>query len=124
LIAGLANFAEPTLLLLGDMPGLLTLKDFFEKQDSVGIGRLLNLVEIQLEIHFAPEDSGLEKSGTQFAWYISPMDAKKFARLIEEVASSEKPAHAYLDTSGHTGFEIIVSKGEYEASVLGDGGLA
>lgn len=54
----------------------------------------------------------------RFEWYITRALAMHFIELIIEVISSDGPSHQYLDSGLSDDVTVIVSKGEYDNSLL------
>jgi hypothetical protein len=58
---------------------------------------------------------GMSRDGEQLRWRIAPRDAFHFADLIDELVSTERDGHQYLDVDVQSGFgtEVKISLGEY-----------
>lgn len=113
---GLADFAEPTLLVLGDVASLNWLADGIEMRRPIDLATspFVKLVNVGLVIAPTNEEGNLCRNDTQFKWQISPMEAQQFAKQLRALAGSESSAHAYLDPKTNTaGVQLIASLGEY-----------
>lgn len=118
---GMADFAEPALLMTGSAGGLRALADLFEAGNSVSPSSgstLLDPIGIKLDLHLGATQTQLLAAGNQIDWFISFMDAKAYADLIRAVAECDKPSHTYLDVPANDELEIVVSKGEYDPATV------
>lgn len=117
---GLADFAEPTLLILGDAASLNWLADCIEMRQAVDLSTspLVKLVNVGLTI--APSDDGiLSRNDTLFELKISPLEAQQFAEQLRALAVSKRSAHAYLDPrSNSAGVQLVASLGEYSENAV------
>lgn len=118
---GLADFAEPTLLILGDAASLNWLADCMETRQSIDLttSPLVKLVNVGVTIASTNDEGSLSRTDTLFTWTVSPAEARQFAGQLRALAASEKPGHAYLDSkANHASVEVIASKGEYCADAV------
>ncbi|GAA4333995.1 hypothetical protein GCM10023165_09500 [Variovorax defluvii] len=120
---GLADFAERTLLILGDATSMRLLAGCIEARESLDLSTLPFVESVNVCVLMKPtgDNSSLDQKDTLFEWRISPLDSHQFAEQLRALAASDMPAHAYLDckTSGEA-VQVMASKGEYEAGdVLG-----
>lgn len=119
---GMADFAEPTLLIVGDAESLVWLADYIDTQQPIRFAALSPSVRlVNVDLRLAPSDAGgsLHRSGSVLDWKVSSVEARQFAEQLRTLAASESPAHTYLDTeSNNAGVEIVVSKGEYDPSAV------
>jgi hypothetical protein len=112
---GLADFSEPTLLLLGDAAALNWLADRIAIRQSLDLSTSsfvkLHGVVVKLE---AVDDGELCQRKKSFTWRISPNESQQFVQQLRMLAASDIPAHAYLDpASNSAGLDVMASKGEY-----------
>lgn len=113
---GLADFAEPTLLILGDKASLNWLADCIETRQSVDLAMspFVKLLSVGLVIAPTHDEGTFIRSETLFEWRVSPLEAQQFAGQLRALALSEKPAHVYLDPKKNgAGVQVIASQGEY-----------
>jgi len=113
---GLADFAEPTLLILGDEASLNWLADCIETRQSIDLATspLVKLVNVGLVIAPTEDEGSLSRNNTLFNWKVSPLEAQQFAEQLRALAVNERPAHAYLDPAANSaGVQVIASQGEY-----------
>ena len=118
---GLADFAESTLLILGDAASLNWLADCIETRQLIDLARspLAKLVSVGLMIVPTDNAGSLSRNDTLFKWKVSRLEAQQFAEQLRALAVSEKPAHAYLDPeANNAGVQIIASQGEYNADAV------
>lgn len=118
---GLADFAEPTLLILGDAASLNWLADCIEARQSIDLSTspFVKLVRVELVIAPADDEGSLSRNGALFKWKISALDAQQFAEQLRALAVCEKPAHAYLDPKAKgIDVQLIASHGEYSADAV------
>ena len=118
---GLADFAEPTLLILGDATSLNWLADYIESRQSLDFAAVafVKLVNVGLLLDSTAGDGGVNRHEAKFNWKVSLPEAQQFAEQLRALAASEVPAHAYLDSAGNTsGVEIVASKGEYSPDTI------
>lgn len=116
---GLVEFAEPTLLLIGQPPDLAWLAI------EVGSRRAFTIrgasTRSPVSLHLVPtEQAGcLTRQGSAFEWRLTIAEATVVADQLRELAAAEKPAHAYLDPAANLAeVQILVSFGEYEPSEI------
>lgn len=118
---GLADFAEPTLLILGDAASLNWLASCMETRQSIDLATspFVKLVSVGLVISPTGDEGSLSRNDTLFKWKVSPLEAQQFAEQLRALAISEKPAHAYLDPrTNSAGVQVIASQGEYSAEAV------
>jgi len=118
---GLADFAEPTLLILGDVGSLNWLADRIESRQSLDFAAALfvRLLSVSLLLEPTEGDGGFSRQGAKFIWKISLSESQKFVEQLRALAASEVPAHAYLDAIANSaGVEVIASKGEYSTDAF------
>ena len=118
---GLADFAESTLLILGDAASLNWLADCIETRQSIDLATspFVNMVSVGLVVAPTDAEGSLSRNDTLFKWKVSPLEADQFAEQLRELAVSQKPAHAYLDPkSNDAGVQVIASKGEYSGDAV------
>lgn len=118
---GLAEFAEPTLLILGSAESLRWLADRLEERRPLDLAHspLVQLRGVGLVLKLVDVEGNIERHGPTFTWAISPTEAQQFASQLRELAASSEPAHAYLDPkTNHTGVQVMASKGEYSAEAV------
>lgn len=121
LMIGLTEFAEPTLLLLGDAATFRWLADQIAVRKVVDLAQAPMVQLNGLELSLAPVDVAgrLERKGQKFTWYITRSEAMQFAEQLRELAACTGPSHAYLD-SELTGaaVQVVASKGEYSSAAV------
>lgn len=118
---GLADFAEPTLLIIGEATTLNLLADYIQMRQSVDMETLpfVRMVGIRLVIAQSHRESNLRRADSLFTWEIASLDSSGIVEQLRELAASAIPAHAYLDVVVNAaGVQIVASNGEYEADVL------
>lgn len=118
---GLADFAEPTLLILGDAASLNWLANYMETRQSIdlAVSPFVKLVSVSLVIAPTDDEGSLSRKDTRFEWKVSPVEAQQFAEELRALAVSENPAHAYLDPKANSaGVQVIASQGEYSAEAV------
>ena len=118
---GLADFAEPTLLVLGTKESLMALADILEKRQPTDLGTLdfIKLVNICLAMVPTSNSGSLGKSGERFTWQISTEEVGHFAEQIRALADHPGGAHIYLDPHVNAAaVQILISKGEYGAGTV------
>lgn len=119
---GLVDFAEPTLLIIGDMASLRWLAELIETRQSLDFGAAasqVKLVNVSLLLDSVRSDGDLSRDQAKFDWRISPSEAGQFAVQLRSLAASDVPAHAYLDCNSNTsGVQIVASKDEYSARTV------
>ncbi len=118
---GLADFAEPTLLILGDVASLNWLADRIESRQSLDFAAaaFVRLLNVSLLLEPTEGDGSFNQQGAKFIWKISLSESQKFAEQLRALAASEVPAHAYLDSiTNSAGVEVVASKGEYSTDAV------
>lgn len=115
---GIAEFADPTLLLIGDATSLGWLADQIDARRDIKLAEMSGLVhETKIDLHLIPatRSGRLTRLGDAFDWEISAVEAQQFAQQLRELAACVSPAHAYLDPeSNPTEVQVVASKGEYD----------
>jgi hypothetical protein len=115
---GIADFAEPALLLLGDADSLAWLADQIEAEQNIDFASFANVVRqlnFNLRILFTERGGGLSRREAAFVWEVSPAEARRLAAQLRSVAENMSPSHAYLDpTPNLAGVQVIASLGEYD----------
>lgn len=119
---GLVEFAEPTLLLVGEASSFSSLAEQIAGRREV----MLHCASIKdhVSLCFLPATLGdrLVRQGDRFEWQISEPQAQSVARQLRELAASDRPAHAYLDPlANESAFQIVASLGEYDPAKVFDG---
>ena len=118
---GLADFAAPALLILGDETSLNWLAGCIATRQSIGLATspLVKLVSVGLVIAPTDAEGSLSRSNTLFNWKVSRLEAQQFAQQLRALAGTGKPAHAYLDPNTNSaGVQVIASQGEYRDAVF------
>lgn len=114
---GLADFSEPTLLIIGDAAALRWLADGFASQQLIDLSgsSLLMLHGISLFFELA-DKSEIIQIEKDIRLRVSLLESIKFAGVLQALAASNAPAHAYLDLAeNNAGINVIASKDEYNA---------
>lgn len=115
---GIAQFADPTLLLVGDATSLRWLADQIDARRDIKLAEMTGLVHVRkIDLHLVPATHGgrLTRLGDAFGWEISAVEAQQFAQQLRELAAGTSPAHAYLDPESNTAdVQVVASKGEYD----------
>jgi 3-deoxy-D-arabino-heptulosonate 7-phosphate (DAHP) synthase class II len=115
---GIANFAEPTLLLMGDKTSLLWLAEQVNARRNFKITEMCKIYcDARVALHLIPAShkGGLTRLGDAFEWELSAVDADKFTQQLKELADAASPAHTYLDSeSNAANVQVVASKGEYD----------
>lgn len=120
LYISIADFKDPTLLVLGDAKSLNWLADQIEARlllDFAAMDVSIRQVKVKLRMIPTTEDGSLNRhdNTNTFDWLISLTESRQFAEQLRALAASETLAHTYLDTaSNNSGIEVVVSKGEYD----------
>lgn len=119
---GVADFAEPTLLFLGDGNSLAWLADQIEAEHDIDFAELPNVAlqpNFNLRILFAERHGELRRRKAAFVWEVSAAEALHLAAQIRSLARNTSPAHTYLDPHLNlAGVEVVASLGEYDPSRL------
>ena len=115
---GIAEFADPTLLLIGDATSLCWLADQIDARRDIKLAEMTGFVhETKIGLHLVPatRSGSLTRLGDAFDWEISAVEAQQFAQQLRELAAGASPAHAYLDPeSNPADVQVVASKGEYD----------
>ena len=115
---GIADFAEPTMLILGDAKSLSWLADLIGGQKSIRLDEKKEVVlngGITLHLTPSPLSGRFTRSGNAFIWEISAVEALKFVQQLHELVASNSPAHAYLDSDfNFANVQVTASMGEYD----------
>lgn len=122
LYIGTVDFAEPTLLIVGDDQSILHLASYIYSRKIINLSEDPSWVKMMnTNLHLVPTDlSGdIKRLGDSFYLTISDEDAKNFSEQLWNLAASKHPAHTYLDTKADSaGVEVVVSKGEYDPATI------
>jgi len=119
---GLADFADPTLLIVGDAEAFRELGGHFASRRHLDLAafqsvRLINLSSLLLDP--VDKDGEFSCDGPGFHWTVSRAEADQFSEQLQRLAASGGPAHAYLDPRvNRTGIQIVASLGEYESAAV------
>lgn len=115
---GIADFAEPTLLLIGDAKSFAWLADQVNARQNIKLAEMHGIVcKVMVTLHLIPalHSGRLTRLGDAFDWEISDVEARKFTQQLRELAVATSPAHTYLDPeSNATDVQVVASKGEYD----------
>lgn len=115
---GLADFAERTLLLIGDTNSLSWLAEQIDTRRDIKLTEMhqtVRLTGVGLRLIPTIHRGRLTRLGEAFDWEISADEAPQLARQLRELATATTPAHAYLDPqSNTTDVQVVASKGEYD----------
>lgn len=122
---GLVDFSEPTLLLIGEPDTFHWLAEQLTARCSFALEGAPGGAHASLRFVPTLQDGRLSRRGDAFEWELSVAEAQLAARQLKELASSERPAHAYLDpTTNSTEVQLVASIGEYDpARVFDESGL-
>lgn len=119
---GMADFSEPTLLLIGDEFSLRWFADQINAGCEIQFGELPNFVrQSKIDLRLIPSASSgrLTRQGNAFNWEITEAEALQFAQQLRELADSASPAHAYLDPEINiSDIQVVASKGEYNPQAV------
>ncbi len=118
LYVGIADFANPTLLLAGDNTTLAWLIEKIQNREIVNLAAV-PFVKVQkmLDLHITPAShkGSLKRQENIFLWDISADEAINVAAQLKELIKSPLAAHTYLDSdSNSSDFQLLASKGEYD----------
>lgn len=115
---GIADFAEPTLLLIGDAKSFAWLAEQINARQNIKLEEMHWIVwETRVTLHLIPalHRGRLTRLGDAFDWEISAVEALKFTRQLRELGVATLPTHTYLDPeSNATDVQVVASKGEYD----------
>jgi len=115
---GIAEFAEPTLLLIGDSDAFSWLAEQIDARRDIKLAEMHGVAcQAAVDLHLIPatHSGRLTRLSNVFGWEISAIEAQQMAQQLRELARNTSPAHAYLDTQFNmTGVQVIASKGEYD----------
>jgi hypothetical protein len=75
-------------------------------------------VRIRMTLAGDHGQSRILRERDQLSWWVSREDAKTFGELVRGLQSCEAPAHQYLETDDPDTPVLVLSKGEYDATVL------
>lgn len=115
LYIGIVNFLEPTFLLIGEAHSFRWLADQLTMQYSFTLEQVSGKTRAILRFIPVTSVGCLSRLGNVFEWKISLPEARQVEQQLRELASSQRPAHAYLDPIiNDTGVQIVASVGEYE----------
>jgi hypothetical protein len=119
---GTVEFAEPTLLIIGDEGSISWLAGTIETRRPLRFSdypSFVDLANVDIILVPAEHEGGTKRSGNLLEWKVSAADATTFAEQLRVLASSSTPGHTYLDaSSGLDVIQIMASKGEYPSSTL------
>jgi hypothetical protein len=121
LCAGLVEFSEPTLLIVGDAAALTELADQIQGRQKFRVPES-NCIDIAVSFVATESQSKLQRNGNEYILRISASDAQIFADLIAALVNSHVPAHTYLDLNDE--IPIMISKGEYDPKKIFSGDTA
>ena len=117
---GIADFAEPTLLLIGDAQSFSWLADQMDARREFDFAQMPSLVrQMNVNLRLVPtmQTGRLTRRVNVFSWEISAIEAQRFAQQLLGLAASTSPAHAYLDPESNVaGVQLVASMGEYDQS--------
>jgi len=117
---GIADFAEPTLLLIGDAQSFSWLADQIDARRELDFAEMPSLVsrtDVNLRLVPTMQTGRLTRRANVFGWEISAIEAQQFAQQLRGLAASTSPAHAYLDPESNVaGVQLVASMGEYDQS--------
>lgn len=115
---GIAEFADPTLLLIGDATSLCWLADQIDARRDIKLAEMTGSVHMRkIDLHLVPAkcSGSLKRLGDAFIWEISTVEAQQFAQQLTELAAGTSPAHAYLDPESNAAdVQVVASIGEYD----------
>lgn len=115
---GIADFAEPTLLLIGDAKSLSWLAEQIDARRDIKLAEMPGIVrQTTIDLHLIPamHRGSLTRLGDGFDWEISAAEARQFARQLRELAVGTSPAHTYLDPESNAAdVQVVASNGEYD----------
>jgi hypothetical protein len=112
---------EPTVLILGDQKGFLWLAGIIESRWTRSFSKFPRVMLANMNLHLSYSDKSgqLERSGPTFHWKLSNIDALTFPEQLIELANSEYPCHAYLDTPPRSeGIQVVASLNEYDPKLI------
>ena len=112
---GIAEFSEPTFLLIGESYSFHWLAEQIAARRTFTLEQTLGKAHASLR--FVPTTQGghLSRKGDALEWAISVIEAQQATQQLKELAASNCPAHAYLDPlSNETDVQIVASIGEYD----------
>lgn len=118
---GLADFAEPTLLILGDAGSLNWLADRLCSRQPLDFAALpfVRPVHVSLRLEPTEGDGSFSRQNATFVWKVSRPESQRVADQLRALARSEVAAHAYLDPKVNSAnVEVVVSKGEYASDAV------
>lgn len=118
LYVGIPDFAEPTLLLIGDEKSLSWLADQIDTRRAIRLEEMRGIVSqtlITLRLVPVIKNGNLSRLGDAFDWKISAVEVEKFTLQLRELAVATSPAHIYLDPESNAAdVQMVASKGEYD----------
>ncbi|MFZ6844167.1 hypothetical protein [Undibacterium sp. RuTC16W] len=117
---GIADFTDPTLLIVGSANELISLSKLFDMEifDFLDISKFFISVGINLNIQIVKNDSDVTVLYKKIDWFLNCKDARNFASQIRELVKFEFPSHIYLNCSKNQSIEIVVSKDEYDPNIV------
>ncbi len=119
---GIADFSEPTLLILGESEGFLWLADLIESRWTGNLSTLVPEVRLaniaELELTYPGADGGAEQRGSVVHWRIQDTAVGLFPERLRALARCGE-GHHYLDAPPSVAtLQVVASKGEYDPRVI------
>ncbi len=116
---GVADFAEPTLLLVGDSKSFSWLADQIDARQELKLAEMPEFIRMtisSMDIVPAINSGRLTRTGSSsFILEVSDTEATQFAEQLRALAVCSTPAHVYLDPQiNAAGVQLLASKGEYD----------
>jgi hypothetical protein len=116
---GLADFHDPTLLLLGDPRSCIRLAAELEARRPVVLASQPGEELVELRRLPSENEGDCGRSGPILTWRMSSRETVTVAAQPRPMARHPRPGHAYLDHEVTTiDLQIVASQGEYEAERL------
>jgi hypothetical protein len=118
---GFINFYNPTLLIIGELASLNWFAECIEIRQSIDFSAISFAKQENINLLLEPTESTgiLTREDKKFFWNISLLESQKFSMQLRELATSQKPAHTYLDpTVNKANVEVVASKDEYDDLVF------
>lgn len=112
---GLVDFADPTLLLLGEASSFNWLAEQIESRCAVVLECEQGSDLSRLSIAPSINEGRISKMETTLEWLMNASDAALFSQQLRQLAASPMPAHIYLDIEKNlAGLQLVASKDEYD----------